>query len=376
MTFKGLIEYGANYTPSQMATQSTFNGAQDAPLDGGVIRLMTNGGVEFSTAFWKGTTYTIDDLSQSITYLQQRRDLGWGRFRKIFVKAQQSTVGSIAPGWFGSEYRAMLDNYIVLGKAAALGGATGIWFDAEGYAPVWQYSAQPTAEKAAHSLEEYQVKAYKTGREIAAAWRHASPSLNIMVTNAYDGWAGRGKPYTTNEWELWKWFLDGLFDEYGETLYSGMGLGGGFASGSTATGKIILTTESMYLDRDTGHVLRYGVRQMLGTYDSYNDPQLPPSTSGSPPPDTNYWGGSRYFYDTSVKEIGLAIWVDYGTFDPLNPTTNYWTPALFKDCLSTMMTYCEWAWLYAPSYPFYGGADQGSGYTDKIRELRVTYGLY
>lgn len=381
--FKGIIEYGTDYTPAQYADQTTFDRAQGCPLDGSVIKILTNSGIEFSTRAWGVDRWNLSDLSTSVRHLTTRNQLGWGRIRKNFAKLQIANRTDTVVDWFSTDVEILIHNMDVLGKFVAKTGLTGIWFDNEGYLPVWTYNSM--ANKATYTLAEYQAQVYKVAKLIGTKWRAASPSLNVMVINAYDGYVGRLPNIAGSEWGLWKDFLDGLLDGYGETLTTNFKVSprGGFV-GIAATGKIILTTEGTYRLDNIPNIIRYGVRQMNGTYDSYTRPGSPPNDLGDPPCDIRYWGGSPYFYNPDVTEIGLALWIDApwpisgDVFNPSTPTDNMWTPTSFIDGLSHIMEACQWVWIYDPAYRFYdpnGTNEIPAAYKTPMATTRASYGL-
>lgn len=388
--FKGIIEYGTGYTPAQYANQTTFDRAQSAPLDGSVMKIMSNEGAlglasrEVSTDMFGGQDrWELSHLTDSIGYFATRRQLGWGRLRKNFAKLQVANREDHIIDWFEARY---VDNFMhnmdVLGQFVARVGMSGIWFDNEPYLPVWTYNSM--SGKASHILAEYQAQVYKIGKLVATNWRKSSPAMNIMVVNAYDGYVGRLPDIAGGEYGLWKDFLDGMLDGYGETLdtnYQISPRGGAFAK-TEASGKIILTTEGTYKLDNIPNITRYGVRQMNGTYDSYTRPGSPPNDLGEPPCDTRYWGGSVHFYNPKVTEIGLALWIDAANgatpFNPATPLSNLWTPTSFIDGLSHIMEACQWVWIYDPTYRFYdpnGTNEIPAAYKTPMATTRASYGL-
>lgn len=388
MTFKGIISYGPDTTPSYLEAQATFDNVLAAPLDGVVVECFTNSGVQLSIDCWNPTTvYTIDDLSESVAALAARRKAeaqsnfnqtfginqvpapnGFGKCDKNFVKLQiasQSSTPTAVIDPFSSDFEGVYQKLRLIGQFAAQAGFYGIWFDVEGYIPIWIYTQQPL--KDTHTFEEYQQRWHDIGEALATDWLNYNHNLSVIVTSAYDGYAGRGPPYETNEFGLYKNFLDGFLDGWGFHYYNVY----------PGSGKIILTTEGTYGLTDTGNLVRYGVRQMNGTFDSYVHPVLPPSLAGIPPPDTNYWGSSVYFYDDNVREIGLALWIDKPSFNPATPNSNYWTPTVFQSALETVMDNCQWCWIYQEQYQFYNGVAGAipAAYITKINEARIYAGL-
>jgi hypothetical protein len=182
--------------------------------------------------------------------------------------------------------------------------------------------------------------------------------MHVMLTDCYKSYVDSLSSYSDadNSYLLFKSFLDGMFDEWGEESAR---------CGNTDLGRIILTSEILYADRNTSHVVRYGVAPLINNYDAF-----------VPPIDTRYGGGSQYFNE--VDDIGLALWIDHTSFDPATPNSNYWTPQVFKDVLGTIIDNCDWAWIYNPTYSFYHSSGTNlipAAYLDKLRDLRVEKGL-
>jgi hypothetical protein len=341
--------------------------------------LRTNSGQPFSTSVWNTTVITLDDLSNSIAQLQDRKlqnesyllhkennwasastFLGYGKCQYNFCKLQISGV-IIDP--FSADFEKVYNKLVVLAQFAAAVGFYGIWFDVEPYVEIWKYNNLPLRSK--YTFAQYQQRYYEIGYGIALQWRKANPNLSVMTTSAYDGFAGQGLPYEANQYGLYKNFLDGLFDGWGDFYYR---------LGVRGTGKIIVTTEGTFSLTNLPNIIRYGYRQMSGQYDSYINPGNPPTVLGTPPPDQTYWGGSSYFFDTNIKEIGLAIWPTAPFYNPLGlPEDNQWAPDTFRDALKTMIDYCQWIWIYNPDWSFYNGSsgDLDPVYIAAIEEARV-----
>lgn len=373
MTFKGIVSYGPTTTPSYLENQSTFNNILASPLDGVVMEVVTNSDVVLSTDTWNpNRIFTIDDLSESLAALTARTQAeaqsnfnqtfgvnqvpapaGFGKCDKNFVKLQISSPSGAVIDPFSNEFNVVYDKLVLLGQFAAQAGFYGVWFDVEGYIPVWTYDSMP--QKASHTLEEYQDRYYDFGKALASDWRRLSSSLSVMTTDAYDGYAGELPVIAAGSWGLYKNFLDGFLDGWGYFYYNVY----------PGAGKVILTQEGMYSDKDTGHILRYGLGKINGTFDY-----------AVPPPDQNYWGSSEYFFDSNIIEHGLALWIDYPG-EAYNPAAPYWTGSEFKASLEAIIDCCDWAWIYNPYYSFYNGASGSlaAGIITKINEARIYAGL-
>jgi hypothetical protein len=144
MSFQGVIEYGTDYTPAQYAAQATYNSAQEVPLDGSVIRIMSNDGAlglssrEVSTDMFGGQDrWELSHLTDSIGYLSTRKNEGWGRLRLNFAKLQIANRENHIIDWFEPVYvDNLVHNMDILGQFVATTGLTGIWFDVEPYLQV------------------------------------------------------------------------------------------------------------------------------------------------------------------------------------------------------------------------------------------------
>lgn len=375
MTFRGVISYGPTTTPGYLGTQTSFDNILAAPLDGVVMDVLTDDGTNLSNrTYYTNRQWTMVDLVDSMAALSSRVEAdrsylehqqngwtsaeainGWGKCHNNLVHiALNGTL--VDP--FDPHFDTVYNNLVLLGQFAAHSGLAGVWFDVEAYITgQWQYSLQP--RRATYTFIQYQQKWYAIGYALALEWRSASRDINVMFTSAYDGYAGRGAPFESNEWGLYRYFLDGFLDAWGnfQTNYR------------AGDGRVILTTEVLYRDRTVSHVERYGLGEINGTYDI-----------AAPPPNQLYWGSSPYFFSSEVVEHGLALWIDAAPFDPNTPSSNYWTPSVFGDVLEEIMRLCDWAWIYNPTYHLYPESPFDSNllstpYLTVINDLRQANGL-
>lgn len=358
MTFQGWIEFaGSGATPADLLTQSTFNPYQSAPVDGTIVKILTNSGLDLGTNLWSTTKYTMSDLTTSLGYLKQRKCIGWGRCRHNFAKAQMSAQAAIdfynpavMEGW--------INNWRTLMTFAAEAELAGIFFDVEPYNGNWTYNSQ--AQKNTFSLAQYKANVYTISREIFSYWRQISGKMQIMISDAYENYGGAkdgGTPDATNSYGLYVPFLDGLIDELHEIK----------SIGPTRNDQhnLIVTNALTYKQTNSTNMNRYGLAQINGTF----DPALPP-------PNPNYLGNSLYFTDPDViSERGLMLWIDADPFNPATPNSNYFTPAVFKQQLGRINDLCEWAWIYSNAYHIKGGT-VGAQYITAMHELRAERGMY
>lgn len=343
MSFKGFIEYGAYQAPDYFLTQSSFNAAQEAPLDGVVVKTLDNDGDAFDLKVWDSTSYPDNYLSTSKAKIANRYSIGWGRLRYNFAHVYLGSSGPFDSNWFGQNVSNLIDNLDLIGRYVSDSGLYGIWLDVEAYdGKIWTYSNQ--TDSANHSFAEYKAQVYSVAREIAARWRDYNPDINIMLTECYYGYVEASPPQESSEWGLLGSFLDGLYDEFGYTKNKK----------GQAAGKLIDTTEASY-GCLTGACITYGINRVNGSQGA------------------SYRGNSSYF--GQVDAYGLALWIDKPSFDPATPNANYFTPTTFKTSLGYIADGCDWAWIYNSDYHLYSGTSVGNGYIQALRDFRVERGL-
>ncbi len=323
-----ILELGSGLVPSTIAVDNTFLPVSSL-VEGIIYHVPLNSSADFSAAIWKGVTYTLGDLSQSLAHIATRNALGWGKTTSNFVR---TLISGASPYdlWDNTAMDSMVANYTLAAAFANAAGSTGVAMDTEPYNNQWTYDLQPA--KGSHTLAATATRAYDLGVRVAAGIRGVSLNIDVLTFFAYEGYAGRiagGTPSELNEYYLYRYFLDGMLDSWGA-------LPGG-------TGKLILSMEGSYRCNVDTCITRYAYPQLIGTF----DPVIPPA-------DVNYSGGSVYFNDRNVTRRGLSIWLTSplvtsprsGDFNPATPEANYFTPALFKQMMDVAVPLVDYYWIY------------------------------
>lgn len=355
---KGFIEIGVLPVPSYLAVQANYVTVDAAPIDGIVINLLLNDGDELRSNTIVNESYTMADLSASLSYINIRNELGWGvRVKNNFVMSELHSLSGTPIDWFSTDIEHVINNFSLFAEFTAAAKLSGIFFDAEGYTPMWDYTQMP--ENADHTFAEYEARVKQAGNEIALNWLRAQPEIQVIFTVAYMAYVDSPPPETSS-YGLYKAFLDGVHDAFGVTNDTVIPKNNCCKEwGTTTNAEIILTTESTYacLNQDCLEDALEKVDGRAG--DAYK-------------------GGSDYF--GLVDNFGLALWITTpgALFDCADPMVNHYTPEGFKSVLSQLMARAGIGWIYDPlgaNCTFYGGPLLDQDYVDKIFEVRAAYGL-
>ena len=357
MTFRGWIEFGSQPTPAQLADQTSFDPYQSSPVDGSVIKLLNDSGLDITSYVWNSTKWSMSQLTESLFNIRKRNNLGWGRHRYNFVKLQITNRASLdlfTPGMADG----FISNFKTIMDFVSEAGLTGIFFDVEPYSENWKYSGM--SYKNVYTFEQYKQNMYAISREIFSHWKQINPKVQIMVSDCYEVYASgkeAGTADINNRYGLYVPFLDGIIDEVHE-----------LRTQTTVPDdyyNFILTNQLTYKEKSSTNINRYGYCQINGTF----DPVIPP-------PDPNYLGNSAYFTDPdTISERGLCLWIDAAPFNPATPASNYFTPAVFKQQLGRVMDLCQWCYILDLDYEIRAG-EVGSEYITAMLELRAERGMF
>lgn len=345
--FRGLLEYGCNAPTAFFAVNANMDAARLAPIDGTVIRVETDGGVELSVNTFSGVAYTIADLDDALSDMSIANCYGWGKLQYRFIKTHCSSLSGVFIDPFDASFSTVITNYKLLGRFAALTGC-GLNFDGEAYmAGLWTYDDQPL--KASHTIEEYQDRWYEIGLELGEYWRQQDPDMLVLLFHSYEVAANSNDPPETNASWLYNWFLNGLFDSYAAQLRPN-------SNTEFYDSRLIPTSETSYLCRDE-ECIEQRSTQILGT-------------AGR-----DYRGQSKWF-GTIISQPGLATWLDRTPFDPATPEANYFTPSTIRTVLNEIADRVPWAWTYNPDYAYFNVESPRpiglipQAYLDEINEFR------
>ena len=371
LPFKGWIDFGGNQNPSWFSDPLNNEELWGTPVDGTVINFFLNDGVTsasdetLSLMPGEALNYMSDFYyNDGIKQLKKRNNLGWGRVRYNFIKAQISKVaGGYTPfDWFEPGYANLLAiNLMMLGKASIYSSMQGMFLIPAPFYPdtIWNYDTQ--AQKGSHTFSEY-VTVVKQVAEYVAGTCLSNPHFQLMVSQGYTPYVDFGGPDELNPYGLWKYFLDQLIDTFGEfqqnSLKAQVCKGECVPKLSPARCKVIITDTTSYGCK-TVSCLETAIKKTNGT-------------SGAA-----YRGGSAYF-DT-VCSFGDALWITATPpdFDPYAPLMNYFTPSEFSLSLKNMVRRgVDWAWIYNDTYSFFSeDTPLPQDYIDSLFELREELGM-
>lgn len=349
-----IVEFGSHPYPEFIADDDDFQTMLDAPVDGSVIRLKKDDGTDTTTIVYNATAIELDDLGESITFLQTRNLKGWGKCNYNFIEVQLTNDADL--DWFDEDNQ-FAANMITLAKVAACTGVTGICFDVEDYSEnVWWYDN--CRLHADYTFEQYQEKVYDVAQEIAAGWQSFAPDIKIFFTFAYDGYIGEvvggGEPAPSASWGLYKDFLDGIHDYWGMSCA---------ANNENALIKpYILTTESSYAGASYVSMCRITGEQLGPECVTYDLP----------------YTYTDWFH--LIDTFGLAYWPDNSFSVPYNnatPNSNSMTPAELKQSLVDGLSFgANFQWIYNQNYHFFNSASiLNAAYITAMEEWREDNGL-
>lgn len=322
MSFRGILEYGTDAPTAFYAVDANMDAARAAPIDGTVISVFTDSGVQLSVNTFTGVAYTMNDLSNALADMSAANCYGWGKLRYRFIKTHCSSQSGAFIDPFDPAFDTVIANYKLLGRFAALTGC-GVNFDGEAYtAGLWTYDDQPL--KGSYAIEEYQARWYEIGYELGTYWLEQDPNMLVFIFLGYEVAANSNQPPATNPSWLYNWFLNGLHDAYAPS----------FDSQGVIRPKHLISTAEVSYACTTSSCIDNAINQVTGA-------------AGR-----TYRGQSQYF-GTFVDEFGLALWIDRAPFNPATPELNYFTPAVFRDRLLDIARELPWAWIYDPDYAFY-----------------------
>lgn len=249
------------------------------------------------------------------------------RFKKNFIRANigsRQSVGSVIVNPFvQAEFDTYVNNIGMFGRLAEESGEHAVLFDTERYnsSPFWgTYALRDPGS--AHTHAEWKAKMQELGEASMNELDSTFPDGIITIAVSYE--QTKQNPTTppeNNNYWLQPSFLDGMHNA------------------AKSSRRIVNMMEDGYSNQtpaDFVYDVLYQTRGGLG------------STLGSP----NY---------ENVHEHGMSTWIDYpGTgFDFVDPSTNYNTPAIFKNNIllaaGSISPAGRYVFLYAQQGKWWGG---------------------
>jgi len=360
LPIKYIVEYGTNLPPSYFAEPLNRPQWLDAPLDGVVIDIFRNDGIEASTHTAVSTPLTTaSDLTDALRDLKSTNLQGWGPLRYNFIKIQISSPVNVIVDWFDPANK-FAQNTSVLGELGAAADVYGIAFDSESYIAIWDYTLQP--QKLLHTFAEYEVKVKEAARTVMTRWLAANSNAQVLVFISYMAYVDGGGAPENRQYGLFKAWLDEWHDVMGEFVQASQeGCRTNCSclpNNSPSKAKLILTNETGYFCTSNACIN-----------------EIVTKTNGDA--GAAYKGGSVYF--PSVDLFGGTLWLTAPVFNNTTPSLSYFSPDTMKAVIKMWANYgVDMFWVYTdPTATWFGptGPTLNQDYIDRMRELREELGL-
>jgi hypothetical protein len=333
---KYLVEFGWD-EPGTAFLRQHIQTMEQTPFDGCVFHVdgktPTGEPIRFTSNTWGRRAFTGEELQGP---LEDLKSIRFKRFKHNFLRFNV-TPGDV--GWF-DDFSPIVQNAKQAAALAKAGQCAGILFDVEAYAaPLWDYRKL----RHDHAWPEYQQQARARGRELMGGFQTGFPNLTVFLTFGYSiAWVqmehGK-KPLEQCGYGLLPAFLDGMFEQ---------------AAGKTT---IVDGCELAYSYKDLTlfqrdySLMRTGVLEIVQNPKKYHD----------------------------QVSAGFGLWLDFDShkrvWDPVNLTTNYFSPAEFENSVRAALQRSDrYVWIYTeqPRWWTENGEPKGlpQQYIEAIRRAR------
>jgi hypothetical protein len=334
---KKLIYYGWGI-PETQYVRDHWREMEQMPFDGTGINVAVDrkawlGGVTAinNRLGWRvvgRTTFRIEDFADTIADL---RAAGWQRFTDNFLPVYIPIAEAADLNWFDEErWRIVVNNFGVVAKIAAEGGAKGLILDPEQGTTVKPFSYPSQRQQVNRPFAEYAQMARLRGRQVMAAITTSLPDPVILSLLGYtltQYGLRPGDPVPEAPYGLLPAFYDGLLEA--------------------------MPPRACLID---GYEFAYGYKQRRQFLEGYRKIHETAITLSAVP----------RLYRAHVR-AGFGLWLDGGR------RPDYFSPEELRRALSDALDISDgYVWLYSQGPKFFPPSGIEASYLNAIAAGRAT----